>query len=164
MVGMTGFEPAASCSQSRRSTKLSHIPMHLLKIYEKIFPIISISKYSRVQIIIRYGSENIKCFLKKYCYKIDGYKTIPKTSISSIRSYISSSRRQSSGFLPFPTSMVKPGRWNSSINQSLKPPCDASPMGASSVYPVDAAKTSAIFLPFCGVCSPYLQYISSPWL
>lgn len=25
-IGMTGFEPAASCSQSRRSTKLSHIP------------------------------------------------------------------------------------------------------------------------------------------
>ena len=27
LVGMTGFEPAASCSQSRRSTKLSHIPI-----------------------------------------------------------------------------------------------------------------------------------------
>ena len=26
MVGMTGFEPAASCSQSRRATKLRHIP------------------------------------------------------------------------------------------------------------------------------------------
>ena len=25
MVRMTGFEPAASCSQSKRSTKLSHI-------------------------------------------------------------------------------------------------------------------------------------------
>ena len=27
MVGMTGFEPATSCSQSKRSTKLSHIPI-----------------------------------------------------------------------------------------------------------------------------------------
>ena len=27
MVGMTGFEPAASWSQTRRSTKLSHIPL-----------------------------------------------------------------------------------------------------------------------------------------
>ena len=27
MVGMTGFEPAASWSQTKRSTKLSHIPM-----------------------------------------------------------------------------------------------------------------------------------------
>ena len=26
MVGMTGFEPATSCSQSRRATKLRHIP------------------------------------------------------------------------------------------------------------------------------------------
>ena len=26
MVGMTGFEPAISCSQSKRSTKLSYIP------------------------------------------------------------------------------------------------------------------------------------------
>ena len=25
LVRMTGFEPAASCSQSKRSTKLSHI-------------------------------------------------------------------------------------------------------------------------------------------
>ena len=25
-VGMAGFEPAASCSQSRRATKLRHIP------------------------------------------------------------------------------------------------------------------------------------------
>ena len=27
MVGMTGFEPAASWSQTKRSTKLSHIPI-----------------------------------------------------------------------------------------------------------------------------------------
>ena len=26
MVGTTGFEPATSCSQSKRSTKLSHVP------------------------------------------------------------------------------------------------------------------------------------------
>ena len=26
MVGMTGLEPAASCSQSRRATKLRYIP------------------------------------------------------------------------------------------------------------------------------------------
>ena len=26
MVGMTGFEPATSCSQSRRATKLRHVP------------------------------------------------------------------------------------------------------------------------------------------
>ena len=26
MVGMTGFEPAAFCSQSRRDTKLRYIP------------------------------------------------------------------------------------------------------------------------------------------
>ena len=26
MAGMTGFEPTASCSQSKRSTKLSYIP------------------------------------------------------------------------------------------------------------------------------------------
>ena len=26
MVGTTGFEPAASCSQSRRATKLRHVP------------------------------------------------------------------------------------------------------------------------------------------
>jgi hypothetical protein len=25
-IGMTGFEPAASCSQSRRATKLRYIP------------------------------------------------------------------------------------------------------------------------------------------
>ena len=27
MVGMTGFEPAASASRTQRSTKLSHIPL-----------------------------------------------------------------------------------------------------------------------------------------
>ena len=27
MVGMTGFEPAASCSQSRRATELRYIPL-----------------------------------------------------------------------------------------------------------------------------------------
>ena len=26
MVGTTGFEPATSCSQSRRATKLRHVP------------------------------------------------------------------------------------------------------------------------------------------
>jgi hypothetical protein len=26
LIGMTGFEPAASCSQSRRATKLRYIP------------------------------------------------------------------------------------------------------------------------------------------
>jgi hypothetical protein len=30
MVGMTGFEPAASWSRTRRSTKLSHIPTRML--------------------------------------------------------------------------------------------------------------------------------------
>ncbi len=30
MVGMTGFEPAASWSQTKRSTKLSHIPVYLI--------------------------------------------------------------------------------------------------------------------------------------
>ena len=29
MVGMTGFEPAASASRTQRSTKLSHIPKTL---------------------------------------------------------------------------------------------------------------------------------------
>ena len=29
VVGMAGFEPAASCSQSRRATKLRYIPMLL---------------------------------------------------------------------------------------------------------------------------------------
>ena len=28
IVGMTGFEPAASCSQSKRATKLRYIPKH----------------------------------------------------------------------------------------------------------------------------------------
>ena len=28
LVGMPGFEPGASCSQSRRATKLRHIPMN----------------------------------------------------------------------------------------------------------------------------------------
>lgn len=27
-IGMTGFEPAASCSQSRRATKLRYIPLY----------------------------------------------------------------------------------------------------------------------------------------
>lgn len=27
MVGMTGFEPATSCSRSKRTTKLCYIPM-----------------------------------------------------------------------------------------------------------------------------------------
>jgi hypothetical protein len=27
LVGMTGFEPATSCSQSRRATKLRYIPL-----------------------------------------------------------------------------------------------------------------------------------------
>jgi hypothetical protein len=30
MVGMTGFEPAAFCSQSRRDTKLRYIPKCLI--------------------------------------------------------------------------------------------------------------------------------------
>ena len=29
MVGTTGFEPATSCSQSRRATKLRHVPKNL---------------------------------------------------------------------------------------------------------------------------------------
>ena len=29
LVGMTGLEPAASCSQSKHSTKLSYIPTYL---------------------------------------------------------------------------------------------------------------------------------------
>ncbi len=29
LVGMTGFEPATSCSQSKRATKLRHIPKYL---------------------------------------------------------------------------------------------------------------------------------------
>lgn len=31
-IGMTGFEPAASCSQSRRATKLRYIPMISIEI------------------------------------------------------------------------------------------------------------------------------------
>jgi hypothetical protein len=31
-IGMTGFEPATSCSQSRRATKLRYIPLHLVLI------------------------------------------------------------------------------------------------------------------------------------
>ena len=33
MVGMTGFEPATSCSQSRRATKLRHIPTATVSYY-----------------------------------------------------------------------------------------------------------------------------------
>ena len=33
MVGTTGFEPATSCSQSRRATKLRHVPTQLAKRY-----------------------------------------------------------------------------------------------------------------------------------
>lgn len=33
-VGMTGFEPATSCPQSKRATKLRHIPIH---VYETCF-------------------------------------------------------------------------------------------------------------------------------
>ncbi len=35
MVGMTGFEPATSCSQSRRATKLRHIPDTTFKKYSR---------------------------------------------------------------------------------------------------------------------------------
>ena len=34
LVRTTGFEPAASCSQSKRSTKLSHIRIYLFIIYD----------------------------------------------------------------------------------------------------------------------------------
>ncbi len=33
MVGMTGFEPAAPCSQSRCATKLRHIPARCILLY-----------------------------------------------------------------------------------------------------------------------------------
>ena len=39
MVGMTGFEPAASASRTQRSTKLSHIP--LPKIRNRVYSITS---------------------------------------------------------------------------------------------------------------------------
>ena len=32
MVGMTGFEPAAFCSQSRRDTKLRYIPIIMARL------------------------------------------------------------------------------------------------------------------------------------
>ena len=35
MVGMTGFEPATSCSQSRRATKLRHIPNATINYYTR---------------------------------------------------------------------------------------------------------------------------------
>ena len=34
-VGMIGFEPTTSCSQSRRATKLRYIPLNLLLVYHK---------------------------------------------------------------------------------------------------------------------------------
>ena len=36
MVGTTGFEPATSCSQSRRATKLRHVPPFQLLQYTKL--------------------------------------------------------------------------------------------------------------------------------
>ena len=40
-----------------------------------------------------------------------------------------------SGFSPLPISIVKPGRPKLSMNQSLKPPCDAIPVGEATEYP-----------------------------
>ena len=37
LVRMTGFEPAASCSQSKRSTKLSHVRKFLFAIIHERF-------------------------------------------------------------------------------------------------------------------------------
>ena len=38
MVGMTGFEPAASSSRTRRATKLCHIPTTKIIILQSSFP------------------------------------------------------------------------------------------------------------------------------
>ncbi len=48
VVGMTGFEPAASCSQSRRATKLRYIPMLLPAVLKAAYLL-----YKKVEIMSR---------------------------------------------------------------------------------------------------------------
>ena len=41
LVGMTGFEPAASASRTQRSTKLSHIPICIIHVPQNVFQYIT---------------------------------------------------------------------------------------------------------------------------
>ena len=58
VVGMTGFEPAASWSQTRRSTKLSHIPL-LLSQQRKLL-------YRKVSVLSTLFYAFFENFLKKF--------------------------------------------------------------------------------------------------
>ena len=94
MVGMTGFEPATSCSQSRRATKLRHIPtLHSGIDYSRRFEIRR-KDFTREQLLSYPDSTYPSTFdsrrsapKKRGCSFIDDYRFVPALSWAQPSSY-----------------------------------------------------------------------------